>query len=88
MFFSKEERASVLAENPGMPPTEVSKALGARWKEFTADQKAPYEALARADKERFNKEMAEYKKKKVAADADAADADEGSDEAGSANEQD
>ena len=31
--------------------------------------------------------MAEYKKKKVAADADA-DADEGSDEAGSANEQD
>ncbi len=42
----------VVAENPGMAVTEVSKVLGAQWKELSADAKAPFDAMARADKER------------------------------------
>jgi hypothetical protein len=35
-----------------MPVTEVSKVLGARWKELGFEEKAPFDALAKADKER------------------------------------
>lgn len=52
MFFMKEERAKVVAENPGISVTEVSKVIGSRWKELSADAKAPFDALAKADKER------------------------------------
>jgi structure-specific recognition protein 1 len=53
MFFVKDERAKVVAENPGMPVTEVSKVIGTRWKELSAEAKAQYEALAKGDKERY-----------------------------------
>lgn len=52
MFFMKAERGKVVAENPGMPITEVSKVVGTRWKELSAEAKAPFDALAKADKER------------------------------------
>lgn len=42
----------VVAENPGMAVTEVSKVLGARWKELSYEEKAPFDAMAKADKER------------------------------------
>jgi hypothetical protein len=53
MFFVKDERAKVVAENPGMPVTEVSKVIGTRWKELSAEAKAQYETLAKGDKERY-----------------------------------
>jgi hypothetical protein len=42
----------VVAENPGMAVTEVSKVLGARWKELSYEEKVPFDAMAKADKER------------------------------------
>ena len=43
----------VLAENPGISVTEVTKILGARWKELSADDRVPFEELWKADKERY-----------------------------------
>jgi peptidoglycan/LPS O-acetylase OafA/YrhL len=43
----------ILAEQPSLAVTEVSKLTGQRWKELSADQRAPYEALWKADKERY-----------------------------------
>ena len=34
--------------------------LGEKWKELSAKDKEPYEAKARADKERYEREKAEY----------------------------
>ncbi len=52
MFFSKEERLRVKAEQPSLSLTDASKVLGERWKALSADEKKPFEELARADKER------------------------------------
>lgn len=87
IFFGKSERSKVLAENPSLGVTEVTKILGARWKELSAEERLPYEEMWKADKERYNREMKAYKEGKAAAGGDDADAaesdgegDEGSDQ--------
>lgn len=47
----------ILAENPSLPVTEVSKIAGARWKELPAEERVAYEDMWRADKERYGKLM-------------------------------
>lgn len=43
----------VKEENPDMKITEMSKVLGARWREMDDKQKAPYQKKADADKARL-----------------------------------
>ena len=43
----------VLADDPSLSVTEVTKVLGARWKELSAEQRLPYEDLGKADRERY-----------------------------------
>lgn len=47
----------VKAENPDMKITEMSKVLGARWREMDEKQKAPYQKKADADKARLVKQQ-------------------------------
>lgn len=61
MFFSQLERESIKKSNPGMPFTEVAKALGERWKKMSVEEKEPFESKARADKKRYKNAMADYK---------------------------
>ncbi|PIN16334.1 Nucleosome-binding factor SPN, POB3 subunit [Handroanthus impetiginosus] len=61
MFFSQTERENVKKSNPGISFTEVGKVLGERWNKMTAEEKAPYEAKARADKKRYTDEISGYK---------------------------
>ena len=60
MIFAGEARASVVAENPGASIGEVGKALGARWKAFSAEEKAPFEAKAKEAKEKYQEAMKAY----------------------------
>ena len=60
IIFSKERRASVVAENPGMKVGEVAKVLGARWKAIGAEEKSVFEAKAKEDKARYQAEMEAY----------------------------
>ena len=62
MIFSAEMRAKVKEENPDFSITDVAKELGVRWKAVTGDEKEKYEELAKKDKERYEREMEEYKK--------------------------
>ena len=39
---------------------DVSKQLGAKWKGLSDAAKAPYEAKAQADRERYQEEMEQY----------------------------
>ena len=48
---------------------QVGKLLGEEWKALSAEDKAPYEAQAAKDKERYAAAMAEYKASGAAAAA-------------------
>lgn len=50
-----DETQQVKEENPDMKITEISKVLGARWREMDEKQKAPYQKKADADKARLVK---------------------------------
>eukprot|EP01033_Poteriospumella_lacustris_P001997 gene1997-1453_t len=52
MLFSNAVRGQVKGENPGVSVTELSKLIGAKWREMTAEEKEPYEERARQDKQR------------------------------------
>ncbi|XP_051140376.1 FACT complex subunit SSRP1 [Andrographis paniculata] len=61
MFFSQTERENLKSSNPGISFTEMARVLGERWNKMTAEEKAPYEARARADKKRYSEEISGYK---------------------------
>ena len=56
MLFNKEQYTKVKAENPDMPLTEITKLVGAKWKEMSDGDKAPYVKEAEELKAKFNKE--------------------------------
>lgn len=60
MFFANEQREVVREEEPGLAFGQVGKRLGEKWKALSAPERAPYEAKARADKERYESEKANY----------------------------
>lgn len=61
IFFSKDARPKIVADNPTFSPSQVMKALGAAWKEASAKDKKKFEAMAQKDKVRYQKEMAAIK---------------------------
>ncbi|XP_042415879.1 FACT complex subunit SSRP1-like isoform X1 [Zingiber officinale] len=61
MFFSNAERDNLKKGNPGMSFTDVGRALGERWKKMIAEEKEPYESMAKADTKRYREAMADYK---------------------------
>ncbi len=58
MHFSAEMRASVKAKNPDAGVTDIAKLLGAQWQ--ATEDKSKWEALAAADKQRFQEELAKF----------------------------
>jgi hypothetical protein len=60
MFFSKDMRDVIKAENPSITFGETGKALGAKWAEADEPTKKKYTEMADEDKERYAKEMKAY----------------------------
>jgi len=56
-------RSVVKAANPNVEAKEIQKLLSDNFKALSAEERAPYDAKAAADKERYQKEMAEYSSK-------------------------
>lgn len=61
MWFSRHHRAILRSENQELSFCEVGKTVGALWKAATPADKRPFEDLAAEDKERYTRELAEYK---------------------------
>lgn len=61
MFFSKAERENIKKSNPGLSFTDLGRALGEKWNKLSAEEKAPYESMAQADKKRYSEALAGYK---------------------------
>jgi len=64
MFFSQDWRERIKTENPDAGFGEVGKLLGAKWKELDEEEKKPYVDQALRDKERADKDKADYEDKK------------------------
>lgn len=77
--FCNDERPKVKAHLGEATVGEVAKELGRRWQECNDDQKSRFEAMAAKDKQRYEREMAAYKKGGVVPQADV-DFDEEDDE--------
>jgi hypothetical protein len=60
MFFANEQRDKVREDNPGIKFGEVGKKLGEQWKSLSEKDKEPYDAKAKADKQRYEEEKAAY----------------------------
>ncbi|KAL3833229.1 hypothetical protein ACJIZ3_007965 [Penstemon smallii] len=73
MHFSQAERENVKKSNPGIVFTEVGKVLGERWNKLTAEEKAPFEAKARAGRIRYDDEKKGYRIQQAATNGDSAD---------------
>jgi hypothetical protein len=61
LYFCQQQRPVVKTENPEQDVREQTRTLGARWKALTEAERQPYATLASEDKERYARELAEYK---------------------------
>merc|ERR1719234_2281548 len=59
-FFCAENRNAIKEKDPSRSVGDIAKILGAQWSQLTMDDKQIFEIRASADKERYEKEMAEY----------------------------
>lgn len=80
--FCGDERPKVKAELGEATVGEVAKELGRRWQDCTEEQKGKFEAMAAKDKQRYEREMAAYKKGGVvpAPEAEFEEDDDGDDD--------
>uniref|UniRef100_A0A182QRK2 HMG box domain-containing protein n=1 Tax=Anopheles farauti TaxID=69004 RepID=A0A182QRK2_9DIPT len=59
--YMNENRESVRQKNPNLTPIEITKIMAEEWSKLPDDRKKPYLEAAEVDKERYNKEISEYK---------------------------
>jgi len=67
MFFCSASRPAMKEANPDWGIPEMGKALGAKWKELSDEEKQPFNDQAAADKTRAETEKAAYKLKRAEA---------------------
>jgi hypothetical protein len=60
MLYLNDNRSRIKQEHPGITVTETSKVGGKEWKTVKPAIKKKYQDLADLDKERYEKEMANY----------------------------
>ena len=59
--FTQEMREKVKADNPDATTTDLTKIMSPMWKALSDSERQKYEDMASKDKERYEKEMVEYK---------------------------
>ncbi|XP_050075108.1 high mobility group protein 20A [Anopheles maculipalpis] len=59
--YMNENRDRVRAKHPNLTPIEITKIMAEEWSKLPEDRKKPYLEAAEVDKERYNKEISEYK---------------------------
>jgi hypothetical protein len=61
LFYVADQRVKNTGKSEGKSFAEVAKDLGRKWKNLNNEEKEPYIRSARKDKERYEKEKANYK---------------------------
>eukprot|EP00164_Ancoracysta_twista_P005766 GFYU01007930.1.p1 GENE.GFYU01007930.1~~GFYU01007930.1.p1 ORF type:complete len:473 (-),score=154.43 GFYU01007930.1:49-1467(-) len=65
VFFSQMMCEDVRRENPDATPAELSKIMGIRWQQIAEEDRKLYNELAEKDKDRYNKEMEDFRYKRL-----------------------
>mmetsp|Transcript_20386 Transcript_20386/g.48210 ORF Transcript_20386/g.48210 Transcript_20386/m.48210 type:complete len:167 (+) Transcript_20386:75-575(+) len=60
LFYSQAIRDQVKRDNPDLNFSDLGKLIGKMWGELSAREKKPYQAMADADKQRYQAQMATY----------------------------
>ena len=68
-LFCADERPNVKAQFPQHSVGETAKELGERWNKVTAEVKSQYEAKVAQEKQRYERDMENYKNKLARADS-------------------
>ncbi|EGC33409.1 hypothetical protein DICPUDRAFT_13388, partial [Dictyostelium purpureum] len=63
IYFSKEYRSTIKAQNPSSTFGEIGSLLGQKWSQIGADEKKKYENMAAEDKKRWEIEKKQYEEK-------------------------
>lgn len=61
-YYTSSIREGVTKDNPGKAVGELSKIFGQMWADLPEEQKKPFQEMNVKDKERYAKEMEEWKK--------------------------
>jgi hypothetical protein len=70
MFYVQEHRAKRGKEHPDKGAAELTKMIGAEWKDLSDSKKKKYLDLAAEDKKRYQREMKEYNKRKHSSESE------------------
>lgn len=65
IFFSLDNRQSVIAANPGIKFTDITREIARLWNAVDDDTKKSYEDRAKKDKERYEQDKAAYEAKQA-----------------------
>jgi hypothetical protein len=65
LFFQEKVRSEILEKSPDIKPTEIMVEAGKRWGLLSEEEKAPYNEMAKKDKERHLDDMEKYKSSAV-----------------------
>lgn len=60
-LFSHEARERMKKDDPDVKQTELLKKIGAEWKSLSEGERKKWDQKSKADKERYETEMAAYK---------------------------
>lgn len=63
LYFSQDERPKVMALHPQWRMSECAKELGKRWADIQPEARATYDQMAAIDKERYVRDIADWKAK-------------------------
>ena len=61
MFFCNARRPALKEKFPDIAMGDMSRKLGDEWKTMDESARAPYEKMSVADRQRYERAMAEYK---------------------------
>lgn len=62
IYFSQEFREIIRQRFPFLTVAQIMRAVSFRWSNLTKEQKLPFESIAIEDKQRYDREVYEYKK--------------------------
>ena len=79
MFFSSEMRPKIKEEDPDLSFGDIGKKLGELFRALSPEEKEKYDAMARKDKDRYDRAMAAYKNQGSSAAAEDDDDDSDAD---------
>ena len=62
IYFSQEFREIIRSKFPFLTVAQIMKAVSYRWQLLNKDQKLPFEQIAIEDKQRYDREVNDFKK--------------------------